>query len=79
LRSNNLQEFDINLMACYFIVYHYGGRLNVANQEGRGVTFIVTFPVRPKIVSPEEEQSAFINKVLINERFWEKLISGQSL
>jgi two-component system probable response regulator PhcQ len=77
LRSNNFQDFAINLMACYFIVYHHGGKIDVQSEEGHGVTFTLTFPVRPKIVSPAEEQETFITKVLMNERFWEKLISGQ--
>ncbi|MPZ76009.1 MAG: response regulator [Deltaproteobacteria bacterium] len=77
LRIENFQEFGINLMACYFIVYHHGGRINVRNLEGQGVTFTLTFPVRPRIVSPEAEEEAFITKVLMNDGFWEKLISGQ--
>ena len=77
LRSNNFQDFAINLMACYFIVYHHGGKIDVQSEEAHGVTFTLTFPVRPKIVSSAEEQETFITKVLINERFWEKLISGQ--
>jgi signal transduction histidine kinase len=79
LRSNNFQEFAINLMACYFIVYHHGGKIDVQSEEGHGVTFTLTFPVRPKIVSPADEQETFITKVLINERFWEKLISRQNV
>ena len=78
LRSNSFQDFAINLMACYFIVYHHGGRIDVQSEEGHGVTFTLTFPVRAKIVSPAEEQETFITKVLMNERFWEKLISGQN-
>ena len=78
LRSNNFQELGINLMACYFIVYHLGGRIDVQNQEDQGVTFTLTFPVRPKVVSSAEEEETFITKVLMNERFWEKLISGQN-
>jgi hypothetical protein len=34
--------------------------------------------VRPKIVSSAEEQETFITKVLMNERFWKKLISGEN-
>jgi two-component system, probable response regulator PhcQ len=78
LRSNNFQDFAINLMACYFIVYHHGGKIDVQSEEGHGVTITLTFPVQPKIVSPAEEQETFITKVLMNERFWEKLISGEN-
>ena len=77
LRIDNFQEFGINLMACYFIVYHHGGRITVRNLEGQGVTFTLTFPVQPRMVSPEAEEEAFITKVLMNDGFWEKLISGQ--
>jgi len=76
-RNNNSQEFGINLMACYFIVYHHGGRIDVQNQQGQGVTFTLTFPVEPKNLSPAEEEEAFITKVLMNERFWERLISDK--
>jgi two-component system probable response regulator PhcQ len=76
-RNNNSQEFGINLMACYFIVYHHGGKIEVQNQPGQGVTFTLTFPVKPKTVSPAQEEEAFISKVLMNGRFWERLISDQ--
>jgi hypothetical protein len=64
-------------MACYFIIYHHGGRIDVQNREGQGVTFTLTFPLQPKIASPADEEEAFITKVLINDAFWERLISGQ--
>ena len=52
-------------------------RSTVQNQQGQGVTFTLTFPVQPKNVSPAQEQETFISKVLMNERFWEQLISDQ--
>jgi two-component system probable response regulator PhcQ len=78
LRVGNYQEFGINLMACYFIIYHHGGRIDVQNLEGQGVTFTLTFPVQPKMVSAAEEEEAFITKVLMNDAFWERLIAGQN-
>jgi two-component system, probable response regulator PhcQ len=71
-------DFAINLMACYFIVYHHGGKIDVQSEDGHGVTFRLTFPVRPKTVSSAEEQETFITKVLMNERFWKKLITGEN-
>jgi hypothetical protein len=64
-------------MACYFIVYHHGGRIDVQNQEGQGVTFTLTFPLRPQTASPAEDEEAFITKVLINDAFWERLVTGE--
>src|SRR6266850_1515261 len=77
LRIGNHHEFGINLMACYFIIYHHGGKIEVQNQEGQGVTFSLTFPVRPKVASPAEEEEAFITKVLMNDAFWERLVAGE--
>jgi two-component system probable response regulator PhcQ len=77
LRIGNQHEFGINLMACYFIVYHHGGRIDVQNQEGQGVTFTLTFPLRPQTASPAEDEEAFITKVLINDAFWERLVTGE--
>jgi two-component system, probable response regulator PhcQ len=78
LRTANYHEFGINLMACYFITYHHGGRIGVQNQQDEGVTFTLTFPLRPKMVSPAEEEEAFISKVLMNDAFWERIIAGQN-
>ena len=78
LRIGNHHEFGINLMACYFIIYHHGGKIYVQNQEGQGVTFTLTFPARPEIVSPAEEEEAFITKVLMNDAFWERLVAARS-
>jgi signal transduction histidine kinase len=77
LTRGSCQEFGINLMACYFIIYHHGGRIDVQNREGQGVTFTLTFPLQPKVTSPADDEEAFITKVLINDAFWERLISGQ--
>lgn len=76
LRTDNHQELGINLMACYFIVYHHGGRIEVRSQDGQGVTFTLTFPMRPKEASPAEEEEAFVTKVLMNDALWERLIAG---
>jgi two-component system probable response regulator PhcQ len=78
LRTGNYEEFGINLMACYFIIYHHGGRIEVKNQPGQGVTFTLTFPVQPKRISPAQDEEAFITKVLMNDAFWERVIAGQN-
>jgi K+-sensing histidine kinase KdpD len=78
LRTTNLQEFGINLIACYFIVHHHGGRIEVRNREGRGVIFTVTFPLRSKMSSPAEGEEDFIATVMMNDAFWERILAGQN-
>jgi K+-sensing histidine kinase KdpD len=77
LRIMNPQDFGINLIACYFIVHHHGGTIEVRNREPRGVIFTVTFPLRPKMSSPPEGEEDFITTVMMNDVFWEKILAGQ--
>jgi two-component system probable response regulator PhcQ len=76
LRQDNQQEFGINLMTCYFIVYHHGGKMDARSQEGNGTSFTLTFPTRPQVPSPAEEEQALLAKMLINETLWEKLLAA---
>jgi two-component system probable response regulator PhcQ len=75
LESSDEQEFGINLMACYFIVYHHGGRMAARSQEGGGSVFTLTFPTRPEVPSAVEEEGTFLNRVLMNDTLWEKLLA----
>lgn len=76
LRNGNPQEFGINLMACYFIVYHHGGKVEIQNREGKGLTVEMTFPTRPLPSSAEGNEQEFLTKLMMNDRLWEKLLAG---
>ena len=77
VRIDDPQEFGINLMACYFIVYHHGGRIEVKSPAGGGTTFLLTFPVNPPSGFSRQGEQAFLSKVLMNETLWEKLLAGK--
>jgi two-component system, probable response regulator PhcQ len=76
LRGENPQEFGINLMTCYFIVYHHGGTVRVERGRAGGVTFRLRFPRVPKVATPALDDEDFITKILVNESLWEKLLAG---
>ncbi|HEX2226558.1 MAG TPA: response regulator [Candidatus Binatia bacterium] len=75
-RMEKRHDFGINLLACYFIVYHHGGKIDVRSEEGQGVTFTLTFPMQPKLDSSGEEEQAFLQRVLVNDAFWERVIAA---
>jgi two-component system, probable response regulator PhcQ len=75
VRSANPQEFGINLMTCFFITYHHGGRISAQRKEGRGNVFTLVFPVNPPVKSSAAEERDFVSKILLNETMWEKLLS----
>jgi K+-sensing histidine kinase KdpD len=77
VRSDSPIEYGIHLMACYFIVYHHGGRIEAKSEEGQGTSFILRMPTNANhaiIAQPEQE---FLQKVLLSETLWEKLITAE--
>jgi two-component system, probable response regulator PhcQ len=76
IRYDNPQEFGLNLMACFFIVYHHGGKIDVQSQEGQGTTFVVTMPLNPAERSLVQSDRDFLPEMLSNEALWEKLLAG---
>jgi two-component system, probable response regulator PhcQ len=68
-------EYGINLMACFFIVHHHGGKIEARSQPGRGTTFTLHLPLKPESATPPPDETAFLQKALLNERLWEKLLA----
>ena len=77
VRGDSPMEYGIHLMACYFIVHHHGGRIDAKSEEGQGTTFILRLPVNPELAPPVQDESEFLQKVLLSETLWEKLISSE--
>jgi len=77
VRSDSPTEYGIHLMACYFIVHHHGGRIDAKSSEGQGTTFRIRIPVNPaRTPTATEGDTEFLQKVLLSDRLWEKLISS---
>lgn len=76
VRSGDPKEFGINLMTCYFIVYHHGGKVDVDAGGAGGVEFTLRFPVNPQPVPEIREDEEFVSKVLANEALWDRLLAG---
>jgi signal transduction histidine kinase len=78
VRSDSPVEYGIHLMACYFIVHHHGGRIDARSGEGQGTTFTLHLPLNPNqpaVVAQNETE--FLQKVLLSDTLWEKLISSE--
>ena len=69
-------EYGIHLMACFFIVHHHGGRIDARGEPGQGTTFTLRMPTNPGKVPSTQEEQDFLQKVLLSESLWEKLISS---
>lgn len=68
LRNVDLQEFGINLMTYYFIVYDHGGKIEVESEKDRETKFILTFETQAKTVDSQEDERGFLGEVLMLEK-----------
>jgi len=75
VRSDSPMEYGINLMACFFIVHHHGGMIVAQSHETKGTSFILRLPVDPNQRPIVEENQMFLEKVLLNDTMWEKLMA----
>ena len=75
LRTDLPTEYGINLMACFFIAYHHGGKIEARSQEGKGTTFAIRMPLKPS-QAPTEDRQEFLQRMMLNQTLWEKLISS---
>ena len=69
-------EYGIHLMACFFIVHHHGGKIDARSEQGRGTTFTVRMPLQPEKAPAQKSETDFLQKAVLNEELWKKLISA---
>jgi signal transduction histidine kinase len=69
-------EYGINLMACFFIVHHHGGKIEAKSQPSGGNTFTLRLPLNPEPAVSSPDETVFLKKALLNEGIWEKLLTG---
>jgi two-component system probable response regulator PhcQ len=69
-------EYGINLMACFFIVHHHGGKIDAKSQPGRGTTFTLRLPLQPEPAATSPTENDLLQKSLLNDGLWEKLLAS---
>lgn len=76
-RTDSPAEYGINLMACYFIAHHHGGRVEAAARDPHGTVFTFTLPVNPNTPAQLDEQRELIQTALVNEEVWQRLLRAE--
>jgi two-component system probable response regulator PhcQ len=76
VRDSVPSEYGINLMACFFIVHHHGGKIDAKSESGRGTTFTLHLPLQPERAVVPPVEADFLQKALLNEELWQKLVAG---
>lgn len=75
-RDPRAQRSGVLLMACYFIVYHHGGRIRQEVGGHRGLALSLTLPLDPVPLDPAGEGENFLVRAMTNDRLWERLLAG---
>jgi len=69
-------EYGINLMACFFIAHHHGGKIEAASRPG-GNNFTIRLPLKPeRTAAAPGEETDFLKRALLNENLWDKLLAS---
>ena len=76
IRSDTPAEYGIHLMACFFIVYHHGGKIEAKSQKGQGTTFTLRLPLHPDRATVDSN-AGLLQKSLLNDDIWEKLTASE--
>ncbi|MEY4917182.1 MAG: hypothetical protein RL616_1095 [Verrucomicrobiota bacterium] len=67
-------EYGINLMACFFIAHHHGGKVE-AQSLPSGNIFTVRLPLKPERHAAPADDADFMRRALLNENLWGKLLA----
>jgi two-component system, probable response regulator PhcQ len=76
VRERVPSEYGIHLMACFFIVHHHGGEIDAKSQPGLGTTFTLRLPLHPQPAQASAGEAEFLQKALLNDELWRKLMAG---
>jgi two-component system probable response regulator PhcQ len=77
VRSDSPAEYGINMMACFFIVHHHGGRIEAQSEDGRGTKFTIHLPLNPERQPAMTSEDDFLQKVHWSDALWEKLLKSE--
>lgn len=75
VRKENPAEYGLNLLTCFFIVYHHGGTMTVRGSDQGGAHFEIFLPEK---FTPSENggEQNYLDRVFEMEKIWEKMLVG---
>jgi two-component system probable response regulator PhcQ len=68
--SRDPQELGFELMACFFVVYHHGGKIKAVNDKRQGASFSITLPTDPLALSHLHEDSTHFREMILDDPVW---------
>jgi two-component system, probable response regulator PhcQ len=76
VQDTNPKDAGINLLICYFIVYHHGGQF-IATVDGTDITrYTIILPHQREAATIMKDEDQFLEKVFATELAWEDLLTS---
>ena len=73
--AGGASEYGINLMACFFIAHHHGGKIEARSLPTGGNLFTLRLPLQPEPTPAAPDETVFLKKALLNDNLWANLLA----
>ena len=74
VRRNLPEEYGLNLLTAFFLIYHHGGEIVAKLSEAGGALFEIFIPEDPQKVPVRLDENEFLQRVFATEKIWENLL-----
>ncbi len=74
VRRNLPEEYGLNLLTTFFLIYHHGGEILVKSSPAGGALFEIFIPENPEDISARHDEQEFLRRVFATEKIWEKIL-----
>jgi two-component system probable response regulator PhcQ len=74
VRNDSPSEYGINLMACFFIVHHHGGKIEAETRPEGGTQFTIRLPRDPRDMLKPEHSGETLQRMLLNQTGWDEFL-----
>jgi two-component system probable response regulator PhcQ len=77
VRNDSPSEYGINLMACFFIVHHHGGKIEAETLKEGGTRFTLRLPLNPEQFQKLQHSEETLQRMLLNQTGWEAFLGSE--
>jgi two-component system probable response regulator PhcQ len=74
VRRNQPEEYGLNLLTVFFLVYHHSGQVVVKSSPAGGALFEIFIPHSSKNLPLRHDEQEFLKRVFATEKLWEKIL-----
>jgi len=74
VRRNKPEEYGLNLLTVFFLVYHHSGQIVVKSSPAGGALFEIFIPHASESIPPRHDEQEFLKRVFATEKLWEKIL-----